>query len=139
MKAYCSLVCTAPARSLLMEYTVLGTSILRWSSNCLITMSHASSVPVRPVPGLQEFDKRFKIRNTSIQTLILVEYNMFISVFSRHQATRKPIDKFCRNIEIKGLILPDHTLNLPFANVYISPCELLVCFFQRFLFNTCVC
>lgn len=54
MKAYCSLVCTAPALSLLMAYTVLGTSIVRCSSNCFITMSLARKVPVRPVPGLRE-------------------------------------------------------------------------------------
>lgn len=53
MRAYWSLVCTAPALHRRIAYTVLGTSTVRDTSNSLIQMSHAITVPVRPVPGLQ--------------------------------------------------------------------------------------
>lgn len=53
MNAYWSRVCTALALSLLTLYTILGMSTFRVSSKSLIATSHAMTVPVLPVPGLQ--------------------------------------------------------------------------------------
>ena len=47
------MVCTAPALSLLIVYTTLGTSTVLVISYCLIAKSKAISIPVLPVPGLQ--------------------------------------------------------------------------------------